>query len=144
MKLSTKSRYASRAIVDIAIRSTERPVNRKTIAESQQISSSYLENILIVLKNQGIIKTIRGPKGGYILGRDPADISMLDIVNTFEGNISAVHCTDNPETCDRNKICPTKIVWEELMKAQEKVLRDFTVEKLVEISKQNQEIDFSI
>lgn len=144
MKLSTRSRYASRAIVEIAMHPSDKPVNRKTISDNQNISSSYLENILIVLKNQGIIKTIRGPKGGYILAKDPADITMLDIVNTFEGNISAVSCSEDPGTCERNEICPTKIVWDELQKAQEKVLNHFTIEKLVEINNQNQGLNFSI
>jgi Rrf2 family protein len=144
MKLSTRSRYAARAIIEIAKQSNDKPITRKNICESQQISSSYLENILIILKNQGIIKTTRGPKGGYTLAKDPSEITMYDIVNVFEGSISAVHCIDDPTNCERFQNCPTKIVWQELMNAQKKVLESFTIDKLLEISKTNQVFDYSI
>jgi len=144
MKLSTRSRYAARAIIEIAKHTSDNPITRKTICESQQISSSYLENILIILKNQGIIKTTRGPRGGYSLAKDPSEITMYDIVNVFEGSISAVHCVDDPKTCARYSNCPTKIVWEELLRAQSKVLKSFTIEKLMVESDNNQILDYSI
>jgi Rrf2 family transcriptional regulator, cysteine metabolism repressor len=144
MKLSTRSRYAARAIIEIARQAGDKPITRKVICESQEISSSYLENILIVLKNQGIIKTIRGPRGGYSLAKDPADITMFDIVNVFEGSISAVHCVDNPANCSRYENCPTKIVWEELMISQKSVLESFTIEKLMKINGKDQNTDYTI
>lgn len=144
MKLSTRSRYAARAIIEIAKQEGDKPITRKTICESQQISSSYLENILIILKNQGIIKTIRGPRGGYSLAKSPEDITMFDIVNVFEGSISAVHCVDDPHNCTRYEQCPTKIVWEELMKSQKKVLTSFTIDKLIKLENKNQAPDYSI
>jgi len=144
MKLSTRSRYAARAIIEIAKHSSENPITRKTICDSQEISSSYLENILIILKNQGIIKTTRGPRGGYSLAKEPSTITMFDIVNVFEGSISAVHCVDDPKTCSRYANCPTKVVWEELLKVQSKVLKSFTIEKLMKIDDNNQNLDYSI
>jgi len=144
MKLSTRSRYAARAIIEIAKQSNDKPITRKSICESQQISSSYLENILIILKNQGIIKTTRGPRGGYTLAKDSSEITMYDIVSVFEGSISAVHCVDDPANCERNNNCPTKIVWQELMDAQAEVLKSFTIDKLVKISERNQVLDYSI
>jgi len=144
MKLSTRSRYAARAIIEIAKQKGEKPITRKVICESQQISSSYLENILIILKNQGIIKTIRGPRGGYSLAKDPADITMFDIVSVFEGSISAVHCVDDPSNCSRYEQCPTKIVWEELMKSQRTVLQSFTIEKLMVNQGEGQNSDYMI
>ncbi|MBB6481461.1 RrF2 family transcriptional regulator [Spirochaeta isovalerica] len=131
MKLSTRSRYAARAIIEIAKQTGDKPITRKSICESQEISSSYLENILIVLKNQGIIKTIRGPRGGYVLAKDPEEISMYEIVKAFEGSISAVHCVDDPKNCPRYKDCPTKIVWEALMKSQKDVLDSFNIKDLM-------------
>ena len=144
MKLSTRSRYAARAIIEIAKQAGDKPITRKTICDSQQISSSYLENILIILKNQGIIKTTRGPKGGYTLAKESSDITMYDIVSVFEGSISAVHCVDDPSSCARNMNCPTKIIWEELMEAQPAVLKKFTIEKLVKLSKTSEVFDYSI
>ncbi|MBI9099344.1 MAG: Rrf2 family transcriptional regulator [Spirochaetaceae bacterium] len=144
MKLSTRSRYAARAIIEIAKKSGDKPITRKIICENQQISSSYLENILIVLKNQGIIKTIRGPRGGYSLAKDTSEITMYDIVSIFEGSISAVHCVDDPSNCSRYENCPTKIVWEELMAAQSKVLKSFTVKKLIDLSQKDLSSDYAI
>lgn len=144
MKLSTRSRYAARAIIEIAKQSSDKPITRKSICESQQISSSYLENILIILKNQGIIKTTRGPRGGYTLAKDASEITMYDIVSVFEGSISAVHCVDDPSNCERFGHCPTKIVWQELMDAQSTILKSFTIKKLVDISSENQNLDYSI
>ena len=144
MKLSTRSRYAARAIIEIAKQKGEKPITRKVICESQQISSSYLENILIILKNQGIINTIRGPKGGYSLAKDPADITMFDIVSVFEGSISAVHCVDDPSNCSRYEQCPTKIVWEELMKSQRSVLKSFTIANLMKNEGEGQSSDYTI
>ncbi len=144
MKLSTRSRYAARAVIEIAKFSKEKPVSRKSISDNQQISSSYLENILIVLKNQGIIKTIRGPKGGYTLGKDPSEISMFDIVSAFEGSFALVHCIDEPQSCERFLNCPTRLVWEELKAVQLKVLKKYTIEKLIEINEKNQFLDFAI
>lgn len=139
MKLSTRSRYAARAIIEIARQDGTNPITRREICESQQISSSYLENILIVLKNRGIIKTIRGPKGGYALARNSGDITMYDIISAFEGSISAVHCVDDPRNCVRHDTCATKIVWEELMAAQRQVLKGFTIEKLLSLTEKNPE-----
>lgn len=144
MKLSTRSRYAARAIIEIAKQKGDKPITRKVICESQQISSSYLENILIILKNQGIIKTIRGPKGGYSLAKDPADITMYDIVSVFEGSISAVHCVDDPTNCSRYKNCPTKKVWEELMLSQKNVLQSFTIDNLMKSEGEGQNPDYTI
>ena len=144
MKLSTRSRYAARAVIEIAKYSMDKPISRKTIAESQQISSSYLENILIVLKNQGIIKTIRGPRGGYTLAKSTAEISMFDIVSAFEGSFAVVHCIDDPVNCPRFNHCPTKIVWEELKRVQIEVLKKFTIENLINLNEKNQIFDFSI
>jgi Rrf2 family protein len=144
MKLSTRSRYAARAIIEIARQKGDTPITRKTICESQDISSSYLENILIILKNQGIIKTIRGPRGGYVLAKEPEDINMYDIVRAFEGSISAVHCVDDPQNCPRYENCPTKVVWEALMKSQRDVLKSFTIGQLMKGAEANSNPEYLI
>ncbi|MDA3811563.1 MAG: Rrf2 family transcriptional regulator [Spirochaetaceae bacterium] len=144
MKISTRSRYAARAIIEIARHSKDNPITRKVICKSQQISSSYLENILIILKNQGIIKTTRGPKGGYTLAKEASEITMFDIISIFEGSISAVHCIDDPKNCKRNQNCPTKIVWEELMESQTKTLKSFTIERLIKLNANSSVLDYSI
>jgi len=144
MKLSTRSRYAARAIIEIAKQTGDKPITRKSICESQEISSSYLENILIILKNQGIIKTIRGPRGGYVLAKEPEDITMFEIVKAFEGSISAVHCVDDPKNCLRYDKCPTKIVWETLMKSQRDVLNSFTIKDLIELQDKEKSPEYLI
>ena len=102
MKLSTKGRYGLRAMVDIAVYSQDSPVPISAIAERQNISVSYLEQLLPKLKKAGIIKSIRGAQGGYMLDKDPKDISAGDILRTLEGDLTPIDCaafTGDTSTC---------------------------------------------
>lgn len=135
MKLSTKCRYGARAVLEIAKQYKKTPIKRKDIVKTQDISDSYLENILITLKNTGIIDTIRGANGGYMLMRAPDKITMLEIVNSLEGSLSPVGCLDNPMSCDRIDTCSTRKVWRKLKDAKEEVLRSFTIQMLMDDEK---------
>ena len=132
MKISTKSRYGTRALLEIALNKNKENLTRKQISQNQEIPASYLENILISLKTKGIIRTIRGPKGGYELARDPADITIFQIVEIMEGPFDSIPCLDNDENCTRSSSCVTKGVWEKLQRAQENVLNEITIQDLVE------------
>jgi Rrf2 family protein len=132
MKLSTKSRYGTRAIVEIASHYGKIPVKRKTIVSRQNIPDSYLENILLILKANGIIVTKRGASGGYVLTKPPSDITLLDIVSIFEGSLAPVDCIDNPDLCERRDICSVRDAWIALKKAQENVLKNITIKDLVD------------
>jgi Rrf2 family protein len=144
MKLTTKCRYGARAIYEIARNFNKRPTKRKEIVENQDIPDSYLENILISLKSRGIIGAIRGPSGGFVLKRDPASITMLDVVLAFENSLAPVDCIEEPSGCDRVQKCPTRPVWKRLQKAQEEVLREVTIQELLEKSNGMNEPHFDI
>jgi Rrf2 family cysteine metabolism transcriptional repressor len=135
LKLSTKCRYGARAIVEIARSYGKFPTKRKDIAESQNISESYLENILISLKKHGIIGTIRGSQGGYVLNRTPSDVTLFEVVQALEGSLAPVECLEKSAKCERIAVCTTRNVWKELMEAQEKVLRSITLQNLLDREK---------
>lgn len=115
MKLSTKARYGLRAAVEIAkTYGAQAPAKRKNIAASQDISDSYLENILIVLKNNRIVETTRGANGGYVLCREPSKITVYDIVTALEGPMDLVECVGNASSCEKTSHCAAHSVWKEL------------------------------
>jgi Rrf2 family protein len=131
MKLSTRSRYGSRALLEIAYRYGERPVKRKEISRKHRISKGYLENILIALKGTGILTTLRGANGGYSLARHPSAITLLDVAQALEGSLSVVDCLDNAAICRQSGRCATQDAWRQIKDAQEKVLAKITIEDLV-------------
>ena len=115
MKISTKGRYGVAAMYDLAINYGQGPISLRSIAERQKISESYLEQLVSTLRKAGYVKSIRGAQGGYTLSKDPAQISVGDIVRIMEGPITLVDCllehsTDH-DCCEREDICVTRDVW---------------------------------
>ena len=92
MKLSTKIRYGTRAILELASRFGEGPIELKEIARSQEISIKYLEQVIIPLRTAGMVKSARGAKGGYSLAKPPSEICLFDVVETLEGPLYLVDC----------------------------------------------------
>ncbi len=117
MKISTKSRYGLRAVFDIAYHSAGLSTQVKDISARQDISPRYIEQIFQKLKRAGIIKSIRGPAGGYYLAKKFDEISVGDVVRATEGAIHLVHCTGSAKngrkTCDRMEQCVVRDVWTE-------------------------------
>jgi len=144
MKLSTRCRYGSRALLEIARSYGREPVKRKDICRRQDISKSYLENILIALKGAGIIDTMRGAHGGYVLTRAPSSITLLDVARALEGSQSPVECLENGRICRRAGRCVTQDVWREVKEAEETVLRKTTIQDLVDRDKKYEKPDYSI
>lgn len=144
MKLSTKCRYGSRAVMEIARTCKNGPVKRKDIVKNQQISDSYLENILIALKNGGVIDTIRGANGGYLLRRQASDVTLLEIVNILDGTLAPVECLNTPSICSRSPRCATRIAWIKMQEAEENVLRSITVQELLDYEQEKYIPDYSI
>ena len=132
MKLSTKSRYGLRAVVQIAKSYGVAPSKRKDIASIQGLSISYLENILIVLKNSRIIDTTRGVNGGYVLCRQPSAVSVLDVVNALEGPLNLVECVDSPAECENAETCAARTVWKELVECWRERLGKLTLQDLLD------------
>ena len=134
MKLSTKSTYGLRAMVNIALEYKRGAVSIKEISKKEGISSVYLEQLLNKLRRENLVKSVRGPMGGYMLSRSPAKITVRDIVETLEGNISPVDCASGRESwkalCGKSKNCVAKIVWGKLAKAINDCLESVTLANL--------------
>lgn len=111
MKLSTRSRYGTRLMVDLAQHFTEGPIPLAEIAKRQELSAKYLEQLIILLKGAGLIRSARGRRGGYMLARKPDKISVGEIVETLEGKLALVDCVLEPELCYRSPECPTRDIW---------------------------------
>ncbi|MEN6350576.1 MAG: Rrf2 family transcriptional regulator [Syntrophomonas sp.] len=133
MKLSTKGRYGVRAMLDIAQSQAEGPVAIHNIAKRQNLSNRYLEQLLIPLKQAGLVKSIRGSQGGYVLGRKPSEITVGDIIRVLEGPISPVDCVSerNPDDCERADFCVTRKIWSRLRDSMVDVLDSYSLEGLL-------------
>lgn len=136
MRLSTKGRYGLRAMVEIANHQEDGPVPMHSIAEQQSLSERYLEQLLIPLKQAGLVRSVRGAQGGYILGRHPKEITAGDVIRVLEGPIGPVDCISEafPEECNRAEQCVTRIVWCQVRDAIKDVLDSFTLEDLMKES----------
>ena len=111
MKLSTRSRYGVRMMIALAQKAIDGPVFLKDIAAGEEISEKYLSLIVIPLRQAGLIRSIRGAHGGYVLAKAPEDISLADILSAVEEETSLVQCVTDPAHCDRSATCPTRDVW---------------------------------
>ena len=131
MKLSTRSRYGVRALLDIAVHSSTEPVRLKEIASRQEVSLSYLEHIIGPLISGGILRSTRGPGGGISLLRKPEDIPLREVMSLLEGSLSAADCVLHPEVCARSALCATRGLWGELAEAMDSVLRSRTLADLM-------------
>ena len=132
MKLSMKSRYGFRAILEIAAENPKKPVQIKFIAKRQDISAKYLEQLIIPLKKANYIKSVRGPKGGHLLAVPPGEITVGEIVRTLEGDVSLVRCVDNPDVCKKTATCLTRDVWKTATRAVHDELNAVTLSELIE------------
>ena len=114
MKLSTRSRYGARAMLDLAVHHAQRPVNIKEMAERQDISATYLEQLMLRLASHGLVRTVRGRGGGFVLSRPPSRIVMDEVVEALEGPTDLVECVGNPGLCYRAPSCVTREIWKEV------------------------------
>jgi Rrf2 family transcriptional regulator, cysteine metabolism repressor len=114
IKVSTKGRYGLRSMIELACHYEEGPVLRETVAKNQEISKKYIHNLFTVLKHGGLIRSVRGKKGGYALSRHPSEILISEIIETLEGPIMLVDCVGNRKICRRSPNCLTIKLWEEL------------------------------
>lgn len=143
MKISTKGRYALRVMLDIAQYGENENVSLKEISAREGISVKYLEQIVAQLGKLGLLKSVRGPLGGYRLARLPKEYTVGEILRVTEGSLAPVACLDSDRNeCERYLECPTIKVWEGLYEVINKYVDSITLEDLLE--KQNQGNDFII
>ncbi len=131
MKLSTRSRYGTRLILDMAQNYSDHPIQLGEIARRQQISLKYLEQIIRPLKRANYIKSFRGSKGGHMLTKHPRQITVGEIVALLEGGSFLTSCLKNPAQCDRLDECLTRYVWLEASEAMFSRLNQITFADLL-------------
>jgi Rrf2 family protein len=136
MKLSTRTRYGVRLMLDLAQKHGSGPVLLKDIAHEEDLSEKYLSLIVLPLKASGLIKALRGASGGYTLSREPTDITLKEIVESLEGKIFLVDCLTDPKTCTRSGICATRDVWQIVADKMTEVLESMTLADLVRTSRE--------
>ncbi len=131
MKLSTKVRYGVRLMLDLALHASEGPVALKDIAEREEISEKYLSNLVPLLRNTGLIHSVRGPGGGYSLARQPREITLKEIVLALEGPICLVDCMEKPKLCQRSEQCVMRDIWSEITWVMREAMESVTLETIV-------------
>ena len=138
MKLSTKGRYGLRALIDLAQFSEVEPVSIGSIAARQGISERYLEQLMALMKKAGLIKSIRGAGGGYVLAKDARDISVGDVLRALEGNLEPVECPafqENGDGCESAGSYVTKYVWKKINESINQTVDEMKIDTLVSESK---------
>lgn len=121
MKISTRSRYGLRLLIELAKHTDGKPVLLNEIARNQGISMKYLSKLVISLRGAGLIRSVRGAHGGYVLARAPEAIDLREIIDSMEGGQYIIKCADNPLSCPASPACVARGVWGGL----EKVMRDY-------------------
>lgn len=144
MKISTKGRYALRLMIDLAENKEDGRISLKDISRRQDISLKYLEQIVSPLTKAGLIKSTRGPQGGYSLVKSPKEYTPKDILVVVEGPIACVSCLETEKNlCPRYAECPTVVLYEGLNKVICDYLDSYTLDDLVEMNK-NKNWDYVI
>lgn len=131
MKLSTKGRYGVKAMVDLAINYGKEPVSIKSISERQNISECYLEQLFAPLRKAELIKSIRGAQGGYILNKEPKDITAYEILEVLEGPVEISNCIEE-SGCDNMDCCSTRLLWKKIKDSINNVTKSITLQDMVD------------
>ena len=135
MKLSTKGRYGLRALIDLALYSENETVSIQSIARRQNISDSYLEQLMRKLRSAGLIVSVRGAQGGYKLARPANEISVGDFLRALEGRLEAGTCGGEDKSCQGADLCVTKFVWERINSSIRDTVDSIKLSQLVEESR---------
>jgi Rrf2 family protein len=144
MKLSTRTRYGIRAILELAENYGSGPLQLRIIARHQDVSVKYLEQLMALLKTGGIVRSVRGSKGGYILARSPDQIKVSDCFNCLEGPVITTECVEDENYCARTNDCVARQIWSEVQRAILGVLQSMTLQNLVDRAKHNKALDYQI
>lgn len=132
MRLSTKGRYGARAMLDLALNSGEGPILLRDIARRQEVSEKYLEHSITALRKAGLVRSIRGARGGYVLAKSPSQIRLSEIMEVLEGSMAPVECVDDPQVCQRAQLCVTRDIWAKMKEAIDNILESITLQDMVE------------
>jgi len=141
MKLSTRGRYGLRALLDLAVHQGEGMVLLKDVARRQEFSLPYLEHLITPLIAAGLVKSTRGARGGVLLVRPPAEVTLTEVVLLLEGSIAPADCVNDPKVCSRSASCVTRDVWIQIKDAMTQVLDSTTLQDLVERQRQKEQTE---
>ncbi|HUS73764.1 MAG TPA: Rrf2 family transcriptional regulator [Sedimentisphaerales bacterium] len=144
MKLSTRTRYGIRAILELAENDGKRPLQLRIIAQRQDISIKYLEQLMAILRSAGFVRSIRGAKGGYVLAKLPNQIKLSDVFDCLEGCVTTVECVEDKKYCERADDCVARQVWMQVQEAIKNVLQSITVQDLVDRAKDKSKLNYQI
>ena len=133
MRLSTKGRYGLKAMFQLALHYGEGPIPLNNIAQEQNISENYLEQLVATLKKDGFLESVRGSQGGYYLSKSPSKITVGNILRALEGDIAPVDCVINGDDiiCERAEYCVTKLVWEKIRDSIDDVIDSITLQDMI-------------
>ncbi|MCJ7665661.1 MAG: RrF2 family transcriptional regulator [Actinobacteria bacterium] len=132
IRLSTKGRYGTRVMLELALNHGRGLILLRDIAERQEISIGYLEQIIPSLKTAGLVNSTRGAHGGYTLAKIPADITLKEIISALEGPLSLVECINDPKVCEKTDFCVTRDLWNNLGEKIDDFLETITLQHLVD------------
>lgn len=132
MKISTRGRYALRLMIDLAVHGKGEPISLRDVAERQGISDKYLEQIVTPLSRMGLVRSVRGAGGGYLLTRRPEEYTVGDILRPLEGDLAPVECATDGSYCDRCGECVTVDLWREIHQAVADVVDHVTLAEMAE------------
>ena len=135
MKLSSRARYGMRAILELGIEYGKEPLQIKTIADREDISNKYLEQLIIPLKRAKLIQSVRGPKGGHLLAKPPREISIGEVVEVLEGGIDLSVCVGDADACGKSEECLIRATWEEASRAMYRKLDSVSLLKVIKSKK---------
>lgn len=131
MKLSTKGRYGLKAMFDLAIHYGEQPISLSSIAERRNISLSYLEQLISQLKKAGVVISIRGAQGGYILSDEPVNISVGKILRALE-QLAPVDCVTDDFDCDSSEFCVTRVIYQKILDSILETVDNITLQDMID------------
>lgn len=134
MKLSTKGRYGLKAMFELALHEGKGPIPLKLIAERQDLSDQYLEQLFSSLRRGGLVKSVRGAQGGYLLSRSSDKITVGDVIRILEGPVAPSECVlyGDEENCERLESCVTRVIWEKIKISIDSVIDSITLKDMLD------------
>lgn len=132
MKLSTRGRYGIHAMYDLAVHYGDGPQSIKLIAERQGIPEAYLEQLIAVLRREGLVISNRGAQGGYRLSREPSQITVGDVLRALEGGLNLVDCLLEEDSCGKTCDCPSRIVWMKIRDGLNSIVDGISLQDMID------------
>jgi Rrf2 family protein len=133
MKLSTKGRYGLKAMFDLALHDGKGPVSLASISERQGISMNYLEQLVSPLRKAGLLKSVRGAQGGYLLAKAPVDISVKEILELLEGPLAPASCViEGDHSCDHSNLCVSRMIYDRIYESINQVVENISLQDMLD------------